>query len=154
MFCHLSSCCPPLQSCVYFSQILGFQSCLGALETFLRSTVEPRVLSPSVLGNHAVAGSMHSSVVSVLHGPLAGLVDGATLITLPVISDSLSQWVINVRRRHQSLNRDEHGPDHESGRPLVLQDVQADATYENLIKNWLTRKYYTGRCSCQFRSEG
>lgn len=67
------------------------------------------------------------SVIGVLESPLLGLLDGSVLVSLPGISDFLIQRIIQVWERHQGLDGEEDGPDLESGRPLVLQDIKADA---------------------------
>ena len=69
------------------------------------------------------------SVVGVLRRPLLGLIDGSLLVGSPVVGNGLVERVVAVGCRHQGLDREEHGLDLEGGRPLVLKNVQADATY-------------------------
>ena len=94
------------------------------------------------------------SVVGVLLGPLAGTLNCASLVVLPVLSNGLIERVIDVGGRHQGLNRKKnlratkhnhdqssfhnrqatvgqftYSLDLEGGRPLVLEDVEADTTY-------------------------
>ena len=71
--------------------------------------------------------SVARSVVRILLSPLFGLLDGAVFVVLPVISHRLVKRVVHVGGRHQGLDREQHGFDLEGGRPLVLQDVEADS---------------------------
>ena len=78
---------------------------------------------------HQVSLCACRSVVGVLLRPLLGLIDGSLLVSSPVVGNCLIEWVVAVGCRHQGLDREEHGLDLEGGRPLVLKNVKADATY-------------------------
>lgn len=60
-------------------------------------------------------------------GPLAGGGHGAALVFPPLAGDGFVQGVVRVGRREQRLDRQQHGANLERGRPLVFEDVQADA---------------------------
>lgn len=75
------------------------------------------------------------SLGSILEGPLLGLGDGTILILFPVISNFLIKWIIQVWKRHQSLDGEENGSNLESWRPLVLQNIKANST--QLIDIWV-----------------
>ena len=62
-----------------------------------------------------------------MESPLLGPLDGTFLVLLPKVGDLLIQGVVEVGERHQGLDREENRSDLQSGRPLVLQDVQADS---------------------------
>lgn len=87
------------------------------------------------LGALSTAQASVCSLGGVLESPLLGLLDGTFLVLLPVVSDLLIQGVVQVWERHQGLDREENRPDLESGRPLVLQDVQADSA--ELVDVWV-----------------
>ena len=65
---------------------------------------------------------------SVLAGPLSGggLVLGS--VSLVDVSDLGHEGVVRVGVRQQGADGEEHLGDGERGGPLVLEDVQADAT--------------------------
>ncbi len=69
-----------------------------------------------------------SSLIGIGDGPLSGLLDGAIGVSLPEVGNLLIQGVIEVRRRKEGLNREEHGSDLQGGAPLVLQDIETDST--------------------------
>ena len=73
-------------------------------------------------------GTPDCSVVGVLKRPLLGLLDGCLLISFPSIGNLLIQGIIQVWERHQGLNWQQHRSNLKRGRPLVLQDIQADST--------------------------
>jgi len=52
---------------------------------------------------------------------------GSGLIRLPVVRHVVGQRVVRVGRRQQCLNAEQHGANLQRGRPLVLEDVEADA---------------------------
>ena len=60
-------------------------------------------------------------------GPLPRRRHGARLVLPPLAGDGLVQGVVRVGRGEEGLNREQDGADLEGGRPLVFQDVQADA---------------------------
>ena len=83
----------------------------------------------------AIASPTVCSLVGVLLSPLLGLGDGALLIGLPVVGNTLVEWVINVWCRHQGLDGEEHSLDLEGWGPLVLEDVKADTA--ELVDIWV-----------------
>jgi len=98
------------------------------------------------------------SLVGVLHGPLSRFLDRTFGVGLPEVCNFLVEGVVEVGRRHQGLDREEHGPDLEGGAPLIFQDVKADSSYKQelgspfLIKvslNWfiayLACRYWDGK---------
>ena len=62
-----------------------------------------------------------------MKGPFLGFGNGSILIVLPVVGDRLIKGVIQVWKRHQSLDGEEHGSDLQCWRPLVLEDIKADS---------------------------
>eukprot|EP01006_Ploeotia_vitrea_P044530 TRINITY_DN66836_c1_g1_i2.p1 TRINITY_DN66836_c1_g1~~TRINITY_DN66836_c1_g1_i2.p1 ORF type:complete len:150 (+),score=17.12 TRINITY_DN66836_c1_g1_i2:40-489(+) len=66
-----------------------------------------------------------------LHGvllcPLGGGLDGTSLVRLPVVGDLVVERVVRVGRLQQELDGEADLVDLQRRRPLVLEDVQADA---------------------------
>ena len=67
------------------------------------------------------------SVVSVIQGPLLGLIDGGLLIGLPGIRNLLIQRIIQVWQGHQGLNGKQNRSNLQSRGPLVLEDIEANS---------------------------
>lgn len=59
--------------------------------------------------------------------PLLGLGDGGLLVLLPRLRNVVGERVVGVRRREERLDREQDRADLERGRPLVLENVEADA---------------------------
>ena len=60
--------------------------------------------------------------------PLLGPLDRAVRVGSPELGDLLVQWVVKVGSGQQRLDGEKHRADLEGGRPLVLEDVQADSS--------------------------
>ena len=71
---------------------------------------------------------VHFSSHGVLAGPLARRSFILGLVGLVLLSDGRHQWVIRVGVRQQGADGEEDLRDGESGTPLILQNVEADAT--------------------------
>jgi len=70
-----------------------------------------------------------------LEGPFLGSLDGTFLILFPEISNFLIEWIIQVWKRHQSLNGEKDRSDLKSWRPLVFQDIKANSS--QFIDIWM-----------------
>ena len=78
---------------------------------------------------------MACSVVCVLKGPFFGGHVGLFEVVLPDLSDLLVEGVVHVGGSHKRLDREQHGSNLQSGRPLVLEDVEANAA--KLVNVWM-----------------
>ena len=87
-----------------FNDSVGFVSSGLGLQSHLESV---RAHATILLRSVTWLGTARS-VVGVLLGPLTGLLDGAVLVVLPVVSNSLVKRVLNVGGRHEGLDRKEH----------------------------------------------
>ena len=84
------------------------------------------ILREATLLRSSDAVSRARSVVGVLDGPLAGLLDGTVLVALPVLSNGFIKRIVAVGGAHKGLDGEKDGLDLESGRPHVLEYVKAD----------------------------
>ena len=71
----------------------------------------------------------------MLQSPFFRSLDSSFLILFPEISDFLIKWIVQVWKRHQSLDGEEHGSNLESRRPFVFQNIKANST--QLIDIWV-----------------
>ena len=72
----------------------------------------------SLLGNRLL--------LCVFRGPLLGSCDSGLLVLLPALGNIGSEGIIWIRSAEKGLNGEKDGPDLQSGRPVVLEDVKAD----------------------------
>lgn len=68
-------------------------------------------------------------------GPFLGGCNSGLLILLPALGDICSERVIRVRSTEEGLDRQEDSSDLESGRPVILEDIEANTT--KLIDVWV-----------------
>ena len=104
------------------------------------NTLQSIIVLPRVLQFYHISYTLSElkspiSLGSVLESPLLSSLDGTFLVGFPEISDLLIKRIVQVRKRHQSLDREEHGSNLECWRPLVFQNVQANST--QLVDIWV-----------------
>ena len=75
------------------------------------------------------------SLIGILESPFLGLLDGTILVLLPVVSNFLVKWIIQVWKWHQGLDREEDWSNLEGWWPLVLEDIKANST--ELVNVWV-----------------
>jgi len=70
---------------------------------------------------------VHSSLLGVLRGPLFGGGNRRGLVGFPHFRHAVVQRVFGVRRGEEALNWEQHGANLQRRRPLVFQNVEANA---------------------------
>lgn len=77
-------------------------------------------------------GTYIRCVFSVVHGvaacPVLGVADRFGLVDLPQLGHVVGEGVVGIGGRQQGLDGQEHGANLQGGTPLVLEDVEADAS--------------------------
>lgn len=71
----------------------------------------------------------------ILGSPFLGGCNSGLLILLPALGDICSERVIRVRSTEEGLDRQEDSSDLKSGRPVILEDIEANTT--KLIDVWV-----------------
>jgi len=67
-------------------------------------------------------------LLGVLGCPVACCLDSSVLVLLPALGDIVGKWIVGVRCAEECLDGEEDGADLEGGRPVALENIQADAT--------------------------
>lgn len=67
--------------------------------------------------------------------PFLGGCNSGLLILLPALGDICSERIIRVRSTEESLDRQEDSSDLKGGRPVILEDIEANTT--KLIDVWV-----------------
>jgi hypothetical protein len=75
-----------------------------------------------------IATSRSRSQVGVLNSPLLGFGESTIDVLSVVIGNGFIKRIVKVVVGHQSLDGEENRSDLESGRPLVLEDIETDTS--------------------------
>lgn len=69
--------------------------------------------------------------VCILKSPFRRSLNGAILVSFPMIRDFLVKRIVQIWCGHQSLDRKQDSSDLQCGTPFIFQDVKANTTYFN-----------------------
>ena len=97
-------------------------------KTFKKKKKNPRLSNSSSSWSSGSSGVSSRASGGEPPRPVPRARHRALLVLAPLPRDALVERVVRVWRREQRLHRDEHGPDLQRRGPLVLEDVEADAS--------------------------